>query len=240
MRLVLCAIFVSGLAFAGGSVQGTVTVTRDGKPAFVKNTLIYLRGFKSSPPKEPARMAQTGRAFDKVVLPVVKQGKVSFTNEEPLDSVYHHVFSPDKKTQINSSKYKPGDKPYVTKEMTNEGPITVFCDIHKDMISTVYVVPNDSYTLLGTAEGASAQFKIQNIPPGSWTIVAWHRSAKQATELPVVVKDGQATKIDLAINGESGLEELLKNHQNRGLKSYEPPKLDGGARGEKVGVEDDW
>ncbi len=235
-------LLISFDAFAGGSVEGTLSVKRDRKSAFVKNALVYIRGYATAPSKEPATMAQTGRAFDKVVLPVVKRGTVRFTNEEPLENIYHHVFSPGPKTKFSSGKYRPipRDKPYLTEPLTSEGPVTVFCDIHKEMISTVYVVPNDRFTLLSTAEGDSAHFKIDGIQPGSWTIVAWHRSAEKSTDLPIEIKEGQTTQMDLVIEGASGVEQLLLNHKRREAGSYGPLKSDGGSPGEAVGLEDKW
>ena len=240
MRLSLIAVLLSSAAFAGGSVEGILTVKRDGSPAFVKNALVYIRGYATPPSAEPLKLAQSGRAFDKVVLPVVKKGKVRFANEEPLENIYHHVFSPDRKQRINSPKYRPKDKPYDTDALTYEGPITVFCDIHKEMISTVYVVPNDRFTLLSTAEGASAPFKIDGIQPGKWTIVAWHRSAKDVVELPIEIKEGQTTKLDLTLDGSTALEKALLEHKRLTASAYGAPKPDGGSQGEAVGVDETW
>jgi hypothetical protein len=240
VRATLWVMLVCSVAHAGGgTVEGTVTVKRDGKPAFVKNALVYLKGFSSKPPSAPYVMTQAGRAFDPVVLPVVHKGRVAFSNAEPDEDIYHHVFSPSKQLHINSPKYKPKSKPYLSEELTTDGPFQVFCDIHKEMISTVYVVPNDRFTLLSAAEGDSAPFKIEGIPPGKLTIVAWHRSAKKEVELPIEVKEGQTTKIDLVVEGESGIEQALKDHK-RLNKDYDALKSDGGSKGEAVGLEDDW
>ena len=235
-------LLICSSAFAeGGSVEGTLTVTRDGKPGFVKNALVYIRGYDDKPaPSKPAKMAQSGRAFDKVVLPVVKGGKVAFLNEEPLDSIYHHVFTTDPKYKFTTKKFRPSDGPVETKPLTYEGAMTVFCDIHKEMISTIYIVPNDRFALLSTAEGASAPFKIDGIRPGKWTIVAWHRSAAKKVETQIEIKEGQTTRIDLALDGESGIEKALLAHQREGYGMKYRLKADGGAEGEKVGEDEKW
>lgn len=236
-------VLISSAALAeGGSVEGRLTVTRDNQPAFAKNALIYITGYATKPPREPAKMAQTGRAFDKVVLPVVKGGRVAFTNEEPLDSIYHHVFTPGPKVKFASEKYRPGDKAYVTKEgaLNVDGAVTVFCDIHKEMISTIYLVPNDRFVLLSTAEGASAPFKIDGIKPGKWKLVAWHRSAEGTVEKEVEIKEGQTTKIDLTLEGASKIEKVLFDHKRiNESKGYEQ-KADGGWRGERKEDGDGW
>jgi hypothetical protein len=232
-------LLLSSPAFAGGSVEGTLTVKRDGKPGFVKNSLVFIRGFESDPPKEPEKLAQTGRAFDKVVLPIVKGGKVTFANEE-TENIYHHVFTPGPKVKFQSSKYKPTQNPFTTDRLTYEGAVTVFCDIHKEMISTVYVVPNDRFTLLSAADGDSARFKINGIKPGKWTIVAWHRSAKEAVELPIEIKEGQTTKLDLTLDGTSGVEQVLLDHKRREAGRGYAPKPDGGWMGEAIGEDEKW
>ncbi len=238
--LLLLMVLAPVLADAGGSVEGTLTVKKDGKPGAVKNALVFLKGFKSKPPEKPAQMSQSGRSFQSVVLPVIFGGTVVFSNDEPDNTLYHHVFSPTKTpATIDSDKYKPGVK-YVSKPLQVLGPVEVFCDIHREMISTVFVVPNDRYLVLATGEGSSAHFKIDGIPAGKQTLVGWHRSVKTMAELPVEIVEGQTTHVDLELDGSSGLEELLKNHKRLLDQDYGARKPDGGAVGEAVGIEDSW
>jgi len=219
-------------------VEGVITVKRDGQPAYAKNTLVYLGDtVEGAKPTKPALMAQQGRAFDKVVLPIVRRGVVRFTNEETLENIYHHVFSPDPKVGINSKKYRPTDDPYDTRPLDRVGPITVFCDIHKEMISTVYVVPNDFYTLLSSAEGATAPYKLQGIPAGKHKLTVWHRSAKAPLEVDVVIQDGKTTKLDITLEGTTEIEASLLKHQRRDKVDYRALMPDGGSPGES---EDKW
>lgn len=232
---------LSTAAFAGGgAVEGTVTVKRSGKPAFVKNTLVYIRGYATDAPAEPPELAQSGRAFDKVVLPVVKQSRVQFTNRELEGTLYHNVFTPGPEPKFASGKYRPGDKPFVGPKLTTEGPVTMFCDIHKEMIATIYVVPNDRYTLLATAEGDKAPFRIEGIKPGKWTVVAWHRSSKRPAEQEIEIVEGKTAKLDLVIDGDPKVEEALGKHARYKTGNYPDLKADGGAVGEAIGFEDKW
>ena len=89
----LAAVLSSGVAFAAGSVEGTVTVTKGGQPASAKWTLVHLEGFTSSPSSTPATVSQQGRTFIPPVTGIVKGEKVSFLNDEPT-GLWHHVFSP--------------------------------------------------------------------------------------------------------------------------------------------------
>ena len=124
--------------------------------------------------------------------------------------------------------------------LNSEGPVTMFCDIHKEMISTIYVVPNAQFTLLATAEGDSAPFRIEGIRPGKWQIVAWHRSAKEPVVADVEIKEGQTTKVTLTIDGSSGIEQLLIDHQRREKGRGYQQKPDGGWMGEAVGLDETW
>jgi plastocyanin len=223
----------------GGAVEGTVTVKKDSGSGSVKNALVYIDGYRTPPPSKPAKMSQFGRAFQPVVLPVIQGGKVIFTNEEVDESIYHHVFSPTKKLKIDSDKYKPKAQ-YQSPELSYPGPFEVFCDIHREMISSIYVVPNDRFALLSTAEGTSAPFRIEGIKPGKVTLVGWHRSASKLTAVPIEIKEGQTLHVDLTIEGQVGVEALLETHKPINKPAYDPLKADGGSPGEMVGAEDKW
>ncbi len=228
------AILIGLILTGGGSVEGTVTV----KTGFAKNALVYIKGYATQAPKTPPVLGQSGRAFEKVVLPVVKRSRVQFTNNEPDGKLYHHVFSPKSKVRIDSEKYKPGGT-YLTPELTYEGPTTVHCDIHKEMIATVYVLENDRYVLLDTAEGDKAPFRIDGIKPGKWKIVAWHRSVKQAVEREIEIVEGKVAKIDLVVEGEVD-DPNPANRLRRMGQAYKEHKPDGGTWGEAVGLEESW
>lgn len=230
------ALVLSLILTGGGSVEGTVSVKVDGKPSPVKNALVFIKGYRTDPPKMPSELGQSGRAFEKVVLPVVKGNQVRFTNNEP-EGIYHHVFNPDPKMRFDSKKYKPGT-PYDSPPLTYDGPFNVYCDIHKEMISTIYVLQNDRYVLLETAEGSQAAYRITDIRPGKWKVVAWHRSAPKPIEHDLEIVEGKTAKIDLVVEGTTAAVTAAQNHERlwKGSK-YPDKKPDGGSWGE---AEDKW
>ncbi len=227
------ALALIALAQAGspGVIEGTLTVknlsvpaarTIDGREdtmavALAKNALLYVRGYKDEAPRKRAVMNQIGKTFDPVVLPVIAGQWVEFVNGEPTP-LYHHVFSPsDAVKRFDLGKFKPPQKR--EQLFTKEGRVDVFCDIHKEMKATVYVVPNGQYTVLSSADQPRAPFRIEGVRPGRWTLVAWHAGAEKPVEVPVEVEPGASTKVDVVIEMGTGLDRLL-SHKNRLGKAY--------------------
>lgn len=206
------------LAASSGSVEGTLTVSKDGEPGSAINALIFLEGFDTAAPGTAAVMTQSGRSFSPTVLPVVRRQWVEFVNSEP-DPIYHQVFSPsDRVKKFDTGRFKPPQRRKV--QFGTEGRVDVFCDIHREMIATVYIVPNDRFVVV-SEDGPTATFRIDGVPPGTHRIVAWHRSTDRPVTKEIVVREGETTSgVTLAIDATTGLEELLLRHRNRNGKEY--------------------
>ena len=68
-----------------------------------------------------------------------------------------------------------------------EGPITIKCDFHHWMTAHFWVMDHPFYAVTD----AAGQFSIPGLPPGNYTLVAWHEVfGKQETEITV----GQSRK----------------------------------------------
>lgn len=205
-------------AAAPGTVVGTLTVTKRGAPALAKNAVLYLTGYETPPPRTPAVMHQVGRMFSPPVLPVVKGQTVRFVNDE-VDGVWHHVFSPTGQSRSGFDLGKFAAPEARKQEFFQLGRHDVFCDIHKDMIATVLVVPNSGFAVLPEADGPKADFKIAEVPPGEHRLVAWRRGAVAPVEVPVTVKAGETTRVEVVLEeGETPLEAL--KHRRLHGKEY--------------------
>jgi plastocyanin len=221
-RLAILAAFAPLVAQAAahGAVEGTLTVTKRGAPALAKNAVLYLVGYETAPPKTPALMHQVGRMFSPPVLPVVKGQTVRFVNDE-VDGVWHHVFSPPGQSRSGFDLGKFAAPEARKQEFFQLGRHDVFCDIHKDMIATILVVPNSGFVVLPEADGPKADFKIADVPPGALKLVAWRRGAASPVEVPVTVKSGETTRVEVALEeGETPLEAL--KHKRLHGKEYGP------------------
>jgi hypothetical protein len=75
------------------------------------------------------------------------------------------------------------------------GLVTVFCNIHPQMITYVAVLENTAFAMTNP----DGTFQIQDIPPGAYKIHAWLPNAKRATK-EVLTKPKLRKVIDLEIS----------------------------------------
>jgi len=157
--------------------SGTVKAG-DEKPD-VANVVVYLVGAgldKMSAKGEVAILDQRDATFIPHVLPVVKGTQVRIVNR---DKTYHNVFSLSKVKKFNIGRRPTGEE--VPVEFDKSGEVQVFCDIHSNMSAIILVLDNPMF-VQPNDEGF---FEMKNIPPGDYTVNAWHErlnsSPKQVT-----------------------------------------------------------
>ncbi len=106
------------------------------------------------------------------VVAVQKGTTVVFHNS---DSVRHNVFTPD------GDKYNLGTwGQNETKAHTFNAPgvFHQLCNIHPEMGAVVMVLENPYFAVTGP----DGKFKIENVPPGSYTLKAWSEKLPEATK----------------------------------------------------------
>jgi plastocyanin len=171
----------------GASVQLGSTDTED-RLAFERtHVVIYLEGDHASPPVK-ASIEQKERQFLPDVVVIPSGSSVSFPN---MDPIFHNVFSLSKPKTFDLGNYPKGQTRLVT--FPKPGIVFVNCRLHPNMTATVVVSPNQWNAI----PGPSGEFALHDVPPGRYTIVAWHKTAGFFRE-PVEVRDG-ATKIEFVI-----------------------------------------
>ncbi len=192
-----------------GSVQGTVRVTKDGKPkANHSNVVVFLEG---APPSDAARkhaIRQKNLQFEPRVSVVVKGTTVDFPNE---DKVYHNVFSTSREARFDLGLYRSGASKAV--QFKRPGVIDVFCNIHPDMWSRVLVVPNTLFA----ATDAKGNFRIDGVPAGTYPVAVWHPNSAVEKRGKVTIEPGKAATLKLdVIEGERPKTHLNKDNQPYG------------------------
>lgn len=157
------------------------------------NVVIYL---KSAPPftavpasGEAPQMKQVGETFVPHVLPIVQGTTVDFPNQDPI---FHNVFSLSGTKSFDLGRYPKGDSRSVTFEQT--GIVPVFCHLHSNMSAIVLVLDNPFFS----TPDAQGRYRIEGIPPGTYTIVGWHERS-QPVEQQVEVLAGQAVELNIVI-----------------------------------------
>ena len=135
-------------------------------------------------------MDQQNQTFVPHVLAIVAGTTVDFPNS---DRTYHNVFSLSKTRTFDLGRYAVGRSKAV--RFDQPGIVRVFCDIHSHM-SAYILVFSHRYFAVTDEEG---RYRIDNVPPGSYTVVAWHESLPADTRR-VGVPDGGETDLNFALS----------------------------------------
>ena len=143
---------------------------------------------------DKVEMAQLDRRFspDLVVIPL--GSTVSFPN---MDPIFHNVFSLSKPKSFDLGSYDKGDTRKVA--FPKPGIVEIYCHLHPNMAATIVVTPNRWYA----RPDSSGQYRIPNVPPGHYTVVAWHKAAGFFRK-PLEVEAGRDAVADFFIPLEEG------------------------------------
>jgi plastocyanin len=134
-------------------------------------------------------MRQIDRQFSPDLLVVPVGSTVSFPN---MDPIFHNIFSLSKAKSFDLGAYDKGETRNVT--FSKPGVVSVYCHLHPNMEATVLVAPTRWYA---QSDGAG-QYRIPEVTPGSYTVVAWHKSAGFFRQ-PVVIEAGHNSVVDFFI-----------------------------------------
>jgi plastocyanin len=152
--------------------RGTAVELRadqDGDPlAFERGrVVVYLEG-QFPHESVTATMEQKNRRFIPETLVVPAGSTVSFPNLDPL---FHNVFSLSNPKTFDLGNYSKDHTRTVT--FPKPGIVFVNCHLHPNMAAAIVISPNQ-----WSAKADSAgRFTLPGVPPGVYTIVAWHRAA---------------------------------------------------------------
>jgi plastocyanin len=150
--------------------------------------VVYL-DIQAPPVRATAAMKQQNRQFLPRVLVVQKGTQVDFPN---MDTVFHNVFSVTPASSFDLGSYRQGESKSVT--LSKPGVVTVYCNMHPQMVGHVLVVPSSHYA----RTGKDGFYKIANVPAGKHKIVAWAPNAKPVSS-QVEVLDSEAATVELEV-----------------------------------------
>ncbi|HSN98018.1 MAG TPA: carboxypeptidase regulatory-like domain-containing protein [Candidatus Nanopelagicales bacterium] len=180
-----------GAAGPTGLVAGSVTVLADGAPKADRSGIaVYLEGVPGALPPGPTRhVRQKDLNFLPGITVVTTGTTVEFPNE---DKVFHNVFSVSSAARFDLGLYKSGTSKSVT--LKKPGVVDVYCNIHPQMAARIKVLDTAFYAVTGP-DGA---FRIKDVPPGSYPVVAWQAYGEEKRGQVTVTAGGVAT-IELAL-----------------------------------------
>jgi plastocyanin len=139
-----------------------------------------------APTQKPA-MDQKALMFNPRLLIIQAGTTVEFQND---DSVQHNVFWPsisgNKKLGHNMGTWPKGEKHAF--KFDNPGIVSLLCNVHPEMSGYIVVSPTPYFALTD----AAGNYKIENVPDGKYSVVAWHEGSKIQTKAVDVAGVGKA------------------------------------------------
>jgi len=164
-----------------GTIVGKVTGGGGEAMVYVEDIVTTSRG--------TAAMKQEGKQFKPHLLAVAKGTRVDFPNR---DALFHNVFSVTPDNSFDLGSYQQGASKSVT--MTKPGVVTVYCNMHSQMIGYILVTPSALYV----QAGEDGSYRLPNVPVGHHRIVAWAPNAKPMTA-EVDVTEGEPATLEFTL-----------------------------------------
>ena len=141
--------------------------------------------------REPGRaiMDQRNETFVPHVLAITAGTVVDFPNS---DKTFHNVFSLSKVRRFDLGRYAAGRSKSV--RFDRPGVVRVFCDIHSHMNAFILVLTHSFFDVTEP----DGRFRIDNVPPGTYTVVGWYEG-EQRTSGHVTVPAGGVVDLELTV-----------------------------------------
>ena len=183
-------LVVAGLcgAASAGDIEGKITGMKGASVIYVD----AIAGKTFPAPKNHPVMDQKGLIFVPHIIAVQQGTTVEFLNS---DTVQHNVFwtaiSGDKKAGHNLGTWPKGEKRSFT--FDKPGVVPVLCNVHPEMAGYIVVSPTPYFA----ETDDSGNYRIKDVPDGSYTVTAWHEGAKNQSK-PISVSG--ATKADFTVS----------------------------------------
>lgn len=175
---------------AGAQATGSISGVVDAPARLRANAVVYVDHANGhfAAPSAPVSLDQRGMRFLPRVLPVLVGTTVRFDNHDPTQ---HNVFSPD------NGGYDLGmfgQNQTANHRFDRAGVYTQLCHVHPEMIAFVIVLQNPYYAVTD----ASGNFRIPNVPAGSYHMLAWQEHG-HGGPVDAVVHAGADTSVHVPV-----------------------------------------
>jgi len=184
-RDLLTVILVAALAVAAnaGTISGKVSGVSGESVVYVDT----IAGKTFPAPDKHPLIDQKGLMFQPHVVAIQVGTTVDFLNS---DTVAHNVFwtsvGGNKKLTHNLGTWPKGEKRSF--KFDNPGAVPLLCNVHPEMAGYIVVSPTPYFA----NTDKSGEYKIENVPDGAYSVVAWHEGAKNNSKPVTVSGDTKA------------------------------------------------
>ena len=156
------------LCFAASFAHADALNGRLDDPALKRKTqLVYVEKVAQppAPPATPVFMNQQGIKYAPHILPIQAGTKVIFKSVDPE---LHNVYARGAKKVLFNDAVLPNMQSQ-PKAFTDEGPVHITCNVHKEMSAWILVLQNP-YFAVPNKDGT---FTINGVPRGTYTVRIW-------------------------------------------------------------------
>jgi plastocyanin len=137
-----------------------------------------------------AKMDQRDQTFVPHVLAIQAGTVVEFPNN---DRTYHNVFSLSRARPFDLGRYAAGQSKAV--RFDRPGIVRVFCEIHSHMSAFILVFAHRYYAMTDEA----GQYRIDQIPPGTYAVTAWHDALPQQSRQITIGAAGGEVELNFTL-----------------------------------------
>jgi plastocyanin len=189
-NIVLILTIVAGftLAASASTISGQVSGVAGQSVVYVDT----ISGKTFPAPTQHPVIDQKGLVFQPHVTAVQVGTTVDFLNS---DSVAHNVFwtsiGGNKKLGHNLGTWPKGERKSF--KFDAPGAVPILCNVHPEMSAYLVLAPTPYFA----TSDQMGNYKIENVPDGSYTVTAWHEGAKNQSK-PVTVSGD--TKADFTLS----------------------------------------
>jgi hypothetical protein len=151
------------------------------------NVFVYVKdglgNYYFDTPTEPVKVDQRGCRYVPHVVGVRVGQPLEIGNS---DATTHNIHSlPEANREVNLAQYKAGQKNLETFTVA-EVMVPLKCDLHSWMRAYAGVVDHPYFAV--TSNGG--RFELKNLPPGTYTLEAWHeKGGRQTQQVTVGAKE---------------------------------------------------
>lgn len=157
---------------------------RVGPDKGVQDAVVYLKEVtrgKDWGKAEPTPVLDQEHCIFRPAVQVIRPGEIDIVNSDPVLHNTHGFYG--RRTAFNLALPEKGMK--IRRDLPRPGLVRVECDAHGWMLAHIYVADSPYYS----RTGEDGSFRITDVPPGNYTLVATQAHMGDI-EMPVVVQAG--------------------------------------------------